>query len=154
MIAIALLALLLTSVGCATSTGINTDLVGPGKDSTAVYVDVNALYERHLVQRLYYQNQWSLFLIVDDAKRVGTSLKWGLRYDVYKGVSVIGRGGFSVIPDGGDVDKLAHSWLYGNLEFGLGYKQWSLTLEHISSPFHHATEGDSGINFIKLEYRF
>lgn len=141
-------------VGCATTTGVNTDLIGPGKNKTVIYMDVNALYEKQWTDNLYYQNTWTLFFLLNEANRVGTGLKWGLRYHLYKGLSIYGRGGFSVIPDGGDIDKLAHSCLYGNLDFGFVYKNWSLGLEHISSPAHHAEDGDTGLNFIKLEYRF
>jgi len=119
-----------------------------------VYVDVNAIYEKQWTDNLYYQNTWTLFFLLNEDNRAGTGLKWGLRYHLYRGLSVYGRAGLSVIPDGGDIDKLAHSWLYGNLDFGFSYKQWSLGLEHISSPIHHACDGDSGLNFIKLEWRF
>jgi hypothetical protein len=144
-------------LGCGAATGINTDLVGPGKVENIGYADFSLRHTYNLSERWDFERTEHLFILYskDTGLTPGVGVQGGLRVRIYNAnISAYTRSGLCFIPDGGDVKGLAHSVIYGRIELGLTWKQWSLGLDHYSSPFHHAKDGDSGINFIKLEYRW
>lgn len=62
--------------------------------------------------------------------------------------------GLLFLVDGGDIENLAVSPLYGSLEIGIEYKNFVFGIDHASSPFHGGEDGDSGINLFYLGIKF
>lgn len=157
LLAVAALAL----CSCAVGTGVNTDLIGPQINERQIYAEVSATGTMWEKGRLSLENEQSLFVIASsDAVRPGAGFQSRGRMRLFYGLSIFLGGGFAVIPDGGDLDKLAHSWLYGTIDFGLTWPNstWWLpdeaAVRHISSPFHHAVDGDSGLNFLMIRWSY
>jgi len=136
--------------GLETSLGITSDYAPGAECSTPIQkLDIAYYYSKELNPKWSFEygpNYTALYTADEIYHGVGYNI--GINYSIKKELDVFFRSGLLCIHKGGEIDGLADSSLYGNLEAGLKYKCCLLKVGHNSSPFHHANEGDSGINFV------
>ena len=80
-------------------------------------------------------------------KTVGDAL---LVYSITKNLDFRLGGGAAFIYDGGEIDGLSQSAVYGSIRSGFRYKSFRLEIDHYSSPFHD----DSGINLLTIGWEW
>lgn len=123
------------SPGCQTESGI-------------VKTDIGYVWNKSITGKLSYDKETYETFIYDNDLFTGAGGRLRLKYSFTKNLNIFAGAGVLYIYDGGDITGLADSWLYGSMSAGIGYKSFILGIDHVSSPFHHADEGDSGLNTI------
>lgn len=86
---------------------------------------------------------WQIFH-GNESTEMGITYNAYTRYHFNENIHFSIGGGPSHIVDGGNFDKLADSWIYGNIRGKFVIHKWMIGLDHYSSPI----DDDGGINLI------
>jgi hypothetical protein len=130
--------------------GITSDLA-PGAampaGSTLYKMDVGINLRSRWWMDLFWDREAYLTGIYNEGNwsgGLGVRLRSG--YHITDNWRIFIGGGVLTLIDGGDIDNLGHSILYGSIEGGLEYKSLTIGFNHVSSPFHDGSDGDRGFN--------
>lgn len=136
--------------------GTYHDAVVGAKMYTDLYkLDFGLNVEVEYSENFYWEREYYLTGIHNEGNISGGGgfrLRGG--YNITEDFRVFLGAGLLVLIDGGDIENLAVSPLYGSLEGGIEYKEFIFGIDHVSSPFHGGDEGDSGINLFYIGIKF
>ena len=128
--------------------------IGPELDDRAVMADVGVRHTFELSDHFTTDQEVIIGAIYSKKCRPNISGNIGFTFLFNEEWSIRLAGGATGIYKGGDIDGLASSTLYANMQAGIKWRLYELSVFHISSPFHHGDEGDDGINMLKLTILF
>ena len=155
LLGIVLLAIIIASICSAgelrTTLGTTTD-IAPGCSSEEQITKLDIGYKTDFQ---YLSNEIYAPIFIQNSD-VYAGIGDRLWYDINlsKNTCLAIGAGILYIYDGGDISGLADSWLYGSLGAELSYKSFFVGVDHVSSPFHHASDGDSGCNTVMLGFKW
>lgn len=136
------------TVGCDTPEG-----------SELYKADIGVNYRKDLGDHFYWDREGYIPIIYSDtpdesavAFGAGFRIRGGYKiFDEWK--IFLGAGVFTLITNNDKVQNLGESPLYGSLEGGVEYKNFTIGIDHGSSPFHDADDGDEGFNNFYVAYQ-
>lgn len=136
------------TIGCDTQ---------PGEELYKLDIGVNL--RKDLGEHFYWDREaYAPIIYSDGSDESAVAFGFGFRirggYKIFDDWKIfLGAGFFTLLANNDSMVNLAESPLYGSLEGGIEYKNFTIGIDHGSSPFHDADDGDEGFNNFFVSYR-
>lgn len=129
-------------------------------ENSSIYkIDVGTNLTKPIWKDLYWDREAYLTAIYNDKKNDnaltgGGGFRLRTGYSFTDNLNIFIGSGLVILFDGGCIDGLAQTFIYGTIEGGIEYKRVVVGFNHMSSPFHDSSDGDSGFNTIYVGWNF